>query len=177
MKIDIRIDGVETVIKKMQFMKDRSSISIGRSMIRAALNVTGKQIKADLDSKVKLGRRAVKARFKKGKFRIEAKVGFGVGPRNKKQVATKERAKGRGGVGIGANNVHWWVAGTKRRRTGFKRGKPTGNPIRNRGVMPAMQPGLAKIAYAKSAGKIKAEMIKRGALQLKKELDKLKKVK
>jgi hypothetical protein len=43
--------------------------------------------------------------------------------------------------------------------------------------MPSMQPGLAKIAYAKSAGKIKAEMIKRGALQLQKEIDKLQKVK
>ena len=169
MKIDIRLDGVETVIKKMQFMKDKSSLSIGRSMVRAALNVTGKQIKADLDPKVKRGRKAVKARFKKGKFRIEAKVGFGVGPRNKKAYTQRARSKSRPGVGIGPNNVHWWVAGTKKRTTDFKRS--------NRGVMPSMQPGLAKIAYAKSAGKIKAEIIKRGALQLQKEIDKLQKVK
>jgi len=40
-----------------------------------------------------------------------------------------------------------------------------------------MQPGLATIAYAKSKGKVKAEMIRRGALQLEKEVKKLQKVK
>lgn len=176
MQLDIRMVGLETVLKRMQTTKDKSSLSIGRAMVRGGLNVIGKQMKADLQPKARKGKTAVKGRFKKGNLRIVAKVGFGVGPRNKKSIIPALRGK-RGGVGIGPNNIHWWVAGTKRRFTGAINGKPTGNRILNRGSMPAMQPGLARIAYAKSVGKVKAEMIKRGALQLNKESDKLKKVK
>ena len=172
------MDGLDTILRRMESLKDSSKVAVMRSAIRAGLNVIGKQMKKDVDPKVKLGRKAVKSRFKKGKTRIEAKVGFGVGPRNKKQVASNAaRAKQKGGVGIGPNNIHWWVAGTKKRTTGSRRGKRVDTPEMNRGSMPAQQPGLASTAYEKSQGKIKSEMIKRGALQLTKEVNKLKRIK
>lgn len=161
------VSGLDEVLAKLQFVSDKSTLSIARSMVRGGLNVVAKKIKSDLDPKAKDAKKSVKGRFKKGKVKIVAKVGFGVGPRNKKRATTKERT--RGGVGIGPNNIHWWVAGTRSRWT--KR------PVRYVGRMPAMQPGLARIAYAQSVGKIKSEMIKRGALQLKKEIVKLQKVK
>lgn len=168
MTITVSFTGLEETIRRLGTLKDKSSVSIARAMVRAGLNVTGKQIKKDTDPKAKDAAKVVRGRFKKGKYKIVAKVGFGVGPRNKKAATTRARAKGKGGVGIGPNSIHWWVAGTKQRATKTKG---------NRGKMPAMQPALARIAYAKSTGTINAEMIKRGALQLKKEIIKLQKVK
>lgn len=171
----VQIVGIETLIRRMETLKQTSKVSVMRSAIRGGLNAIGKQMKADLDPKAKKGKVAVKSKFKKGKKTITAKVGFGVGKKRGKTYPESKKQR-RSGVGIDGNNVHWWVAGTTRRRTGFKRGKPTGNPVANRGVMPAMQPKLATIAYAKSKGKVKAEMIKRGALQLEKEAKKLQRI-
>ena len=170
------VDGLDAILKRINVMATTGKMAVGRAMVRAGLNAAGKQMKADLDPKAKLGKTAVKGRFKKGKTKIAALVGFGVGPRPKKEQSMPARAKGRG-VGIVRNNVHWWLAGPKQRSTGSVRGKPTGNPIQSRGIMPAMQPGLARIAFAKATGKIKTEMIKRGALQLIKQTEKLQKVK
>jgi hypothetical protein len=136
-------------------------------------------MKADTSPRVKEARKGVRSRFKKGKTRVEALAGFGVGKRRKKKITKPVNSKGnrKGGIGIGAQNIHWWVAGTKKRTTGrTKSGKITGSGFMNRGRMPAMQPGLARIAYQKSNGKIQAEMIKRGALALKKEIVKLWKI-
>ena len=175
------IDGLDAILKRMETLKNTSKVAVMRSAIRAGLNVIGKQMKADVDPQVKLGRKGVKSRFKKGKWKITAKVGFGVGTKSKKAKVLNRKGNRKGGVGIDAQNIHWWVAGTKRRFTGTGKGKAKRGsrpkPVMNRGIMPAMQPGLARIAYAKSRGEVKAEMIKRGALQLEKEVKKLQKVK
>lgn len=159
------IYGLDLILRKLTALEAKASGRVMATIIRAQLNVIGKQMKADLDSKVKEGRKGVRSRFKnkaKKNF-ITAKVGFGVG----KKTATKPRKSkrsGHGGVGISAQNIHWWVAGTKRRTT-----------RRNfdRGTMPSYQPGLAAIAATKSRGKQNAEMIKRGALALQKEVLKI----
>lgn len=177
------VDGLETILRRMDSFATKGKISVVRAAIRGGLNAAGKQMKADLSSKVKLGRTAVKSRFKKGKTKVEALVGFGVGKRKKKAQIVKRKRTSKGGVGIGAQNVHWWIAGTKQRRTGH--GRSGGHKIKNgqraavmnRGVMPAMQPGLARIATQKAQGKIRAAMIERGSIQLKKEIVKLQTVK
>lgn len=174
------VDGLETILRRMDSFATKGKISVVRAAIRGGLNAAGKQMKADLSSRVKLGRKSVKSRFKKGKKKIEALVGFGVGKRKARKpgTITKVRGNSKGGVGIGPQNVHWWVAGTKKRATGkTKSGRRTKSSVMNRGVMPAMQPGLARIATQKAKGQIQAEMIKRGALQLKKEIVKLQTVK
>jgi len=172
------VDGLDTLLKRLESLKKTGKVAVLRSAIRGGLNVIGKQMKQDLDPKAKQGKTAVKSRFKKGKTKITALVGFGVGKKSKKAPKVVNRKGNRkAGVGISAQNVHWWVAGTKKRSTGFIRGKATGKPIMDRGEMPAMQPRLARIAYAKSKGQINAEMINRGALQLNKEVAKLQKVK
>lgn len=175
------IDGLDAILKRMETLKQSSKVAVMRSAIRGGLNAIGKQMKAEVDPQVKLGRKAVKSRFKKGKFEITAKVGFGVGKKSKKAKVLNRKGNRKGGVGIDANNIHWWVAGTKQRFTGTGKGRAKrGNrpkPVMDRGAMPAIQPGLARIAYAKARGEVKAEMIKRGALQLEKEVKKLQKVK
>lgn len=172
----VEIVGIETLIRRMEALKQTGKVSVMRSAIRGGLNAVGKQMKADLDPKAKQGKVAVKSKFKKGKKRITAKVGFGVGKKRGKTYPVNRKGNRKAGVGIDGNNVHWWVAGTGRRWTGTGKGRKRGGRQMYRGAMPAMQPNLATIAYAKSKGKVKAEMIKRGALQLEKEAKKLQRI-
>lgn len=170
------IDGLEAILKRTESLKQTGKVAVMRSAIRGGLNTIGKQMKADLDPKAKQGKVAVKSRFKKGKRVITAKVGFGVGKKRGKTYPENRKGNRKSGVGIDGNNVHWWVAGTGRRWTGTGKGRKRGGPVAYRGSMPAMQPKLATIAYAKSKGKVKAEMIKRGAIQLEKEAKKLQRI-
>lgn len=171
------VEGLEEILKKMDSLAKGGGDRVASSMVRAGLNVVAKQMKKDLSPKVKEARKAVRTRFKRKKKAgtVEALVGFGVGKRKKKPPkVVNSQGNRKGGIGIGAQNIHWWVAGTQARYAGisYRRKEITGSRIHATGKMPAMQPGLAAIAYAKSKGKIQAEMIKRGALQLTKEINK-----
>ena len=163
------IDGLDLILRKLETLSAKASGRVLATIIRAQLNVIGKQMKADLDSKVKEGRKGVRSRFKNKAKRnfITAKVGFNVGKKRKAKRTLKLKGNRREGQGISAENAHWWVAGTKSRMT------KTLRPNVSRGVMPAMQPGLAAIAATKSRGQQNKEMIKRGALALQKEVLKI----
>ena len=182
------IDGLDLILRKLEALSAKASGRVLATIIRAQLNVIGKQMKADTDSKVKEGRKGIRSRFKNNTRTnwIQAKVGFGVGKKKTVIKPRKSKRSGRGGVGIAAQNIHWWVAGTEERFTGGKtirsRSKKYGNSkyrrlngkaIMKRGSMPSFQPGLAAIAATKSRGKQNAEMIKRGALALQKEVLKI----
>ena len=161
------VEGLDLLLKKMSVLENRSAEKILGAMVRAKLNVIGKQMKKDTSKKVKEGRRGVRARFKHkiNKNMIKALVGFGVGKRKKNEPKQANRqGNKRGGVGISAQNIHWWVAGTEQRETRYGS---------DRGQMPAMQPGLAAQAARKSRGQQNKFMIERGALMLTKELSKL----
>lgn len=178
------IDGLDSILKKLTILETKSAGKVLAAIVRAQLTVIGKQMKADVDKKVKEGRKGVRSRFKNSarKNVIKAVVGFGVGKRSKKTQKLNSKGNRNGGVGITAHNIHWWVAGTKQRKTGgMMAGKVLGKPERpnrraghNTGRMPSMQPGLASIAQRKSAGQQNAYMIERGALALEKEIQKIK---
>jgi len=161
------IDGLTAIIKRMESLSDRGKVSVMRSAIRTGLNAIGKQIRRDLDPKAKDAAKSVRSRFKAGRRKIIAKVGFGVGPRNKKRTDLTPRAAGRPGVGIGPNNVHWWISGTALRR----------NRYGSTGAMPAMQPGLARLAAVKAEVSMSSKMAKAAARQLEKEVAKLQRIK
>jgi hypothetical protein len=165
--IDDTVEGLDQILRKLSYLETKGADKVLSAMIRGQLNAIEKQMKKDTDSKVKEGRKGVRSRFKNKKKKnwIQAKVGFGVGKKKKNAPKFVRKGNKRGGVGISAQNIHWWVAGTKSRQT--KRNA-------DRGAMPSMQPGLAAIAATKSRGKQNAEMIKRGALALEKEVVKLK---
>ena len=161
------VEGLDLLLKKMSVLENKSAEKILGAMVRAKLNVIGKQMKKDTSNKVKEGRKGVRARWKHkiNKNMIKALVGFGVGKRKKNEPKKANRqGNKRGGVGISAQNIHWWVAGTEQRETRYGS---------DRGTMPAMQPGLAAQAATKSRGQQNKYMIERGALMLKKELSKL----
>jgi hypothetical protein len=161
------VEGLDLLLKKMSVLENKSAEKILGAMVRAKLNVIGKQMKKDTSNKVKEGRKGVRARWKHkiNKNMIKALVGFGVGKRKKNEPKKANRqGNKRGGVGISAQNIHWWVAGTEQRETRYGS---------DRGTMPAMQPGLAAQAATNSRGQQNKYMIERGALMLKKELSKL----
>ena len=176
------IQGLDQILRKLTALETKSIDKVLSAMIRGQMKPIEQQMKKDVDAKAKEGRKGVRSRFKNKKKKnfITAIVGFGVGKKRKTVPKVKPRGRGRG-VGISSENIHWWVAGTANRLTGGKitgRGKwklrrLNGKAIMNRGSMPSMQPGLAAIAATKSRGKQNAEMIKRGALALEKEVLKL----
>lgn len=170
MTTPVSIEGLQTLLKRLEGLGSKSKVRIVRAAIRGAMNVQGKAIKKQTAKKVKNATVAVKGRMLKKRGEVAGKVGFGVGKQGTRKTGEKEglRPAGRG-VGISGRNIHWWVAGTAQRIQSTTN-RPTG-------AMPAMQPGLAAIAYAQAAGKINAEMIKRGALQLQKEIKKLQGIK
>jgi hypothetical protein len=170
------VSGLDALLKKFTVLETKSANKILAAMVKAKLGVIAKQIKKDTSGKVKAARKGVRMRFKISRAdKMTALVGFGVGKRKKKKPAPKNsQGNKNGGVGIGPSNIHWWVAGTKKRKTGAKKGKPTGKDVANRGRMPAMQPNLAAQAAAKSKSQQNKLMIERGALALQKEITKLK---
>lgn len=170
------VSGLDALLKKFTVLETKSANKILAAMVKAKLGVIAKQIKKDTSSKVKAARKGVRMRFKISRAdKMTAIVGFGVGKRKNKKTAPKNSRRNKnGGVGIGPTNIHWWVVGTAKRTTGAKNGKISNKKVANRGRMPAMQPGLAAEAAAKSKGQQNKLMIERGALALKKELIKLK---
>jgi hypothetical protein len=160
------VDGVRELLNRLAKLKDAGGRRVLKSAIRAGLNEIGKQAKRTVSPQVKTGRKAIRGRLKGTKF-IRAKVGFHVG-KDRSKYPEQQKRSGKSGVGIGPNNIHWWVAGTKQRRT-----KKTGQ---NRGQMPAMQPGLMSQAALMATGAAFAAMRKKAQIQLQKELAKLKKI-
>lgn len=161
MTVDVTLDGLDDLLRAIGTLQRRSAKKVATAALRGGLKVIENQMKKDVSSKVKEGRKGIKSRIKTRRGQVTAKVGIGVGKRKKKSLTKPlyKQERKRPGVGIGPRNISWWVAGTKERTTGRR---PTGRT-------PAMQSKLAYLAAQKGKGKIHTEMIKRGALALKKE--------
>lgn len=111
---------------------------IVRGGVNKALRILTKGIKAKVPSKFKGMKRVIG--FRMAKKVLGGKVGAGVGVKKTKIVAhqAKRAAKrtGRPGVGIGAENIHWFIMGT-----GNRVQKTT---KRETGSMPPQVPDLIK---------------------------------
>ncbi len=100
-----------------------------------------------------------------------AKVGFAVGKRKARERMIsravkrhKERhggVKSKGGVGVSAANIHWFVLGTSERVT--KAGRRTGR------ISPPPFKGVAKRAAAASAGPAMAAAVRKGKQAIERE--------
>ncbi len=180
MELGFEIQGLDKLLKSLEQLRRPSATNrVLKAALSGGLTAIGKQMKKDLSPRVKLGRAAVKTKIKAKGGKVTAKVGFGVGRKKNltpKQMAVSSAAAAgrgkRGGVGITAQNVHWWIAGTRHRYAGvnYRTKKLTGGAIISRGIMPAMQKGLAFNALQKTKSKIHAEMEKRAGKALAKEI-------
>lgn len=123
------VTGIEEIDRKLATLASRQANQIARSSINAGLTVIARQIRTEIDSepisqdlkkalKATVGKRL---ETKRSKYGASAKAGFGVGKNTRARAArAAKRAAGRAGrkgVGISANDVHWFALGTKKRFT------------------------------------------------------------
>jgi hypothetical protein len=118
-------EGYEQLNRALAQLGSTVAKRVVKSATNAGLTVTSKAIKAAISAEPGLSpglRRSLKKlvgkRFRKSKQsdNVVAKAGFAVGSAQKKQIGRS--GKNRGGVGLSAQNVHWFALGTKTRRTG-----------------------------------------------------------
>lgn len=169
------LTGVKDLDKALKELAGSKVKKIARSAISKGMRVLAKAIKQQIPPKYKSAKKAIGSRFSKAKGgeskgQVQAKVGAAVGmpkfrkkkgawEKNKQHVASKHSGSG---VGISAANIHWAILGTSERKTGSRtrktrkgvlKSKPTGNPVRSTGRMPAILAGIVKrgIAAGESA--------------------------
>ncbi len=129
------------------------------SGLRAGLSHVTKAIRSEIPQPSV--RKAIGNKLKKLRNgTVIAKVGAGVGPRTRNELASRGK---RPGVGISGRNVHWYILGTKQRTQ-----KKTG---RNTGQMPAN--GAEKRGWAKSEPTCMAAIQTKTSAILTKEMAKL----
>jgi len=146
------LTGVEECDAMLREVGTKIGNRAARGVLARAAGMAAKKIKAKVPSSLKSVRRSIGSSVKKqgsGADRgiVKAKAGAGVGKKNKKpEGGTK------GGLGIEAANVHWYILGTKDRKqktSGRDTGKMPEHPI----VQEAMASGGGEIV-----GFIKREM-------------------
>lgn len=134
-----------------------SMVSIAKAM-RAAVNSTSASSELKREARKSIGSRFAKPKMGNRRGIKEAKVGFSVGKsgkaikragaaRGKRIAAGKSGSKG---VGVSAQNIHWFVLGTKKRflKKGSARGPKAGHPT---GVIRNVFGGVTRLAFAGSA--------------------------
>lgn len=127
-----------TGVKELDKMLLAVGTTVGNKAARTVLGkgtrLAAKRIKAKVPSSHKAIRKAIGSSVKKQKGGADrgitkAKAGAAVGRANKTQGRGK---RSKGGVGIGARNVHWYILGTDERivkATGQYAGRMPANPI------------------------------------------------
>lgn len=151
------LSGEKILQKKLAELPEKVQKKVALAALRAGMTVRAREIRKLIPGHLKHIRKAIGARVmmnKKSKGALVAKVGGAVGmPKSKQQavhaVASREHRQGlkrhkhgriaglslKPGEGISANNIHWWLAGTKERTqktTGRRTGrmpKPANKPV------------------------------------------------
>lgn len=123
------LTGVKELDRALMSLGESKIKRVTRSAVGKSLRVLAKGIKQKVPPQFKGIKKAIGSRFNKAKGgaakgQVQAKVGVGVGmPRFKKSKdgtwvkSTKFSSGDRksGGVGISAQNAHWFILGTKDR--------------------------------------------------------------
>lgn len=158
--------GIPELDKRLEGLKLAVANRCARAGLSKGARLAAKKIKAEVPSKQKHIRKAIGSSVKKQKAGpnrgfTSAKAGAAVG-RASKAVEKKARG-GKGGVGISAANIHWFIMGTQERtvkKTGQKAGRMPPNPI----VQKAMERGKGPVIEAIKQGTL--ESIDRERLKL-----------
>lgn len=146
------VTGVKELDDRFQELGRKGMARVARSSIGKGLTVIKKAIQkaippaakyADRGHQTKTIRGAIGTSMKVSKItgQQEAKVGAAVGKKQSAIRAFVRPGKKRGGVGISANNIHWYIMGTDRRYTRKKayRGRMPQEPAVRRGAAASMQ--------------------------------------
>lgn len=174
----VSMDGMEELEKFFEELIDpKTRLKVMSGAVRAGLSDISAKIKKAVNSAAvdtqhgddvrAAARKTVGSYFKKfpRKGGYTAKVGFGVGMRGSKRLdrLTEGTSEKTGSVGIAGANIHWWVLGTKGRRT--KSGGYTGK------IRPFFK-GIVSEAQKDASGTVVPKMLKRAKATLKRICEK-----
>lgn len=160
----MRTDKFDAQVRALKFGLEQFKNSVQQRIVRRsvgkALTVIRKAIRGKVPSKYKDIKRLVGSRLGKrlGQSLTLGKVGVGVGIKKAQAKKINDKLKEKrayrrfrkrtskaggtiGGVGIGPENVHWWILGTKARS--HKSGRSTG-------AMPPQVPDIVKDGFNSS---------------------------
>lgn len=148
----LQITGDRQLIRKLERLESRVGRRVAGQGIRKGLTVIRRGIRSEIPTRLQSVRRTIGSRFKKarGQSTKQAKVGLSVGKQRAKKAPKRST---RGGVGISANNVHWWALGTTQRRTRRRQtGRMPANDAVSRGYRKSESAAMAAIRNAIWAG-------------------------
>jgi cell division septum initiation protein DivIVA len=128
------LKGLDDLLRKLDTIKDRMAKKAAKAGVNAGLTPLAQAMRSAVNASPaspelkRAARKMIGKRLKKkeGKDYV-GKVGFAVGKatKAKKEKAAKRSVdKSKKGVGVSQSNIHWFVLGTKDRKT--KTGHPTG---------------------------------------------------
>lgn len=170
------VEGSREVRRSLEAFRKSVQTRIVKSAQRTALSGLAKDIKAELPGKYKAARQGIGHSLRKGRKGItEGKAGVAVGIRGarRNRMADKSSAKSAGrngkrrGVGIGWNNLQWFIMGTTNR---FH--KTTKHPTGKMAFDPAVRT-LMTTAWAKGRVKFMSTMETRMKMLVAKEAAKV----
>ena len=123
----VYVTGVKELDRNIEKLTEKVQKKVATAAVRKGLQAAVKGIKAEIPSKYKDARKAVGWSFKVDRSRKSdtygqkvGKVGSKVGKKLSKLkewgIKQKEKRKsaGKRGAGIGPNNLHWFITGTRR---------------------------------------------------------------
>lgn len=167
------VTGDKQLDRRLKHLQKKGAKKAVASGMRKGLRVIVKGIKSEIPANMKDAKKLIGSRF--GKTRnsggeLVAKAGAAVGAAGKagtgkgakfKKKKSKDRS-GHSGVGIGARNIHWYILGTKDRRTSKspQRHSSTGRYTKGKsqtgghstGRMLPQMPHVVQNGFNKSAG-------------------------
>jgi hypothetical protein len=146
--------GIEELDRRLEGMKLAIANRCARAGLTKGARLAAKLIKKQVPGSQKHIRKSIGSSVKKQKGGpnrgfTQAKAGAAVG-RASKETGKAARGK-RGGVGISAQNIHWYIMGTAERtvkKTGQRSGRMPANPI----VQKAMASGKTQVIEAIKEG-------------------------
>lgn len=150
------ISGLPELVKNLDKLRKQGEKKAANAGARAAARELAKGIRSAIPGRYRDAKRAIGTKVRTQSGVVVAKVGAGVGKRNK----TKRRESGRGGVGLSKANIHWAILGVKTRKTkaGKNRGRHEGFLA---GVVQAGASGAQIRAVAAAQSAIRKELAKR----------------
>lgn len=162
---------VKALQKGLEQLKESVQKRIARGALRKAMTVVSKAIRTRIPSPWKDVKKLIGTRMLKRAVgsEIAGKVGVGVGKKSKRAKKKKDRT-GRPGVGVGPENVHWFILGTgkrfrgqrkiRNRKTGAVTGvRKTKGPVQYTGIMPSQLPRVVQDGFAASYAPALKKMI------------------
>jgi hypothetical protein len=151
------VTGIPELDRRLRGLSDKLQRKVGNPAVKAGLTVYAKAMRAAVPAglptvKAAMGSRMLTAsQVRKSGLppgSVGGKAGGGVGKKSGSKSdkrAAKRGARGKGGgVGIGARNIHWWVMGTKGRRTAtHSTGRMPAHPVVRQAASQAQSAALS----------------------------------